>query len=124
MVDKIDLRKFIISEVKREKIKMKNKQKKLSSFKDDFTASPESWKEVAWKKNKKVYINEYGIKHLLLSLKTLTKSETKGVSGEVKMNDYNKKDQTIKYNGVKVPIYILEQLERMWVYNFGQYAKY
>ena len=100
---------------------MSEKRVKLSSFKDNFIVHPDWGKQVAWKKNDDVFVDKKSVKYLLTSLTAITNSNTKSISGKIKLSDYDKDKQMIKYNNIVVPVHILQQLERVWTWKFGQY---
>lgn len=112
------LRDFILNEVKKF---MNEKIEKYSSFENDFKIGTKFGNYVFWKKNKSVYIDEKGIKHLMKSLKSIINAGVKSVRGNVNISDYDKDKNTINYNGVIIPTKIIEQLERIWVHEFGKY---
>lgn len=119
-MNKSDLRRFIKEEAQ---IIMAGriKKDKFSTFKDDFVVHPDNHKRVIWKKNKNIFVNEYSIKYLMDSFKALVNTETKAVSGEVKMDSYDPKKKTIKYNDVKIPSKVVIQLDRVWINHFGEH---
>jgi len=119
-MNKKDFRKFVIEEV-RNIMAGKIKKTKFSSFKDDFDVFPKRDKLVVWKQNKNVEIDKGSIKYLIMSLDTITKTETKSVAGKVKLSDYDSKKRTIKYSGVTISVDVVRQLERVWINHFGEY---
>ena len=119
-MNRSDFRLFIRKEaqiIMSEKIK----KDKFSSFEDDFVVYPKNHKRVVWKNNKDVFVNSYSIKYLMRSFEALIQTNTVSIAGEVKMDSYDPKKKTIKYNNVKVPVKVINQLERVWVHHFGEY---